>query len=520
MAALPQRPEAKTYSIERLVEETLAGKVRIPVFQRPLRWEAKHVVAFFDSIRKGFPVGDLLLASRPAEAAILRVGSIKIEAPDHQSALHVIDGQQRITSLVATLGRDESNPSGDDWAVWYDLNQKTFHVHRQSEYHVDRIPLNVVVDSSKLMTWSVQNLYIKGKEELFEEAVQLGKSIREYQIPAYIVEGADEPALRLIFTRSNDTGVRMLQSEVFDALFRHADGRPLAAAVGRIATMGFGPMKEDYFLRCVRIVMGIDPREGIESLVDNLPDDAIEQSEAALRIAIDIFRSAGIPHLSLLPYRLPLLGLVRAASQFGKPSSRGKRLAGYWMWRGMLSGRLDNSSEGRLAAITSTINSKSNWTDATLALIRNLPAQKDWKHDPAANLDANMKTNAADSRMLLVALCDQYRQCGGETTDYQTYLTQKTMHVSPLSARPIQRCDAALPMWDNQLLDPTAETKSMDRFAFNGKCIGALTAGDTEGFRKERCRILKKILCRFIALQTGAEDELRPSVDEILEGAL
>lgn len=306
MASLPQRPEAKTYSIERLVEETLAGNVRIPVFQRPLRWEAKHVVALFDSIRKGFPVGDLLLASRPAEAATLRVGSIKIEASAHQSALHVIDGQQRITSLVAALGREEPNPSGDDWAVWYDLNQKTFHVHRQSEDHIERIPLNVVVDSSKLMNWSVQSLYNKGKENLFEEAVQLGKAIREYQIPAYIVEGADESALRLIFTRSNDTGVRMLQSEVFDALFRHADGRPLAVAVGRIATMGFGPMKEDYFLRCVRIVMGIDPHQGIEGLVDDLPEDAIEQSEAALRIAIDVFRSVGISHLALLPCRLPL----------------------------------------------------------------------------------------------------------------------------------------------------------------------------------------------------------------------
>jgi hypothetical protein len=50
------------------------------------------VIALFDSIWRGFPIGNLLLWRRPAPAASVQVGPVSIDAPELDSALWVVDG--------------------------------------------------------------------------------------------------------------------------------------------------------------------------------------------------------------------------------------------------------------------------------------------------------------------------------------------------------------------------------------------------------------------------------------------
>jgi len=51
---------AKTFTVVDLVAEALKGRIRIPEFQRPLRWQWEDVRRLFDSIVKGYPIGNLL----------------------------------------------------------------------------------------------------------------------------------------------------------------------------------------------------------------------------------------------------------------------------------------------------------------------------------------------------------------------------------------------------------------------------------------------------------------------------
>jgi len=70
------QPTAKTFSVVDLVAAALAGRLRIPEFQRPLRWQWEDVSRLFDSIVKGYPIGNLLLWTRPAPAAEIRLGAL------------------------------------------------------------------------------------------------------------------------------------------------------------------------------------------------------------------------------------------------------------------------------------------------------------------------------------------------------------------------------------------------------------------------------------------------------------
>src|ERR1700716_3494984 len=97
------RPEADTETVVELVEMVRRGAVRVPSFQRPLRWKAGDVVALFDSVYQGYPIGSFLLRKGKAEAARVRIGPLRIDAPETHSALWVVDGQQRLTALAAGL---------------------------------------------------------------------------------------------------------------------------------------------------------------------------------------------------------------------------------------------------------------------------------------------------------------------------------------------------------------------------------------------------------------------------------
>ena len=108
---LAVQPEASTETVENLVRSVLGGKMRVPSFQRGLKWKAKDVRDLFDSIYVGYPIGALLLQKAPAEAGKVKLGPLQIQAPETQSALWVVDGQQRLVSLAAALGRPVPIPT-------------------------------------------------------------------------------------------------------------------------------------------------------------------------------------------------------------------------------------------------------------------------------------------------------------------------------------------------------------------------------------------------------------------------
>jgi uncharacterized protein with ParB-like and HNH nuclease domain len=97
-----QRYSVNPQPIEVLLHWVKTEEIAIPEIQRPFVWEAKDVRNFLDSLYKGYPVGYLILWRNPA---------IKLRDGGLSSGKRIlIDGQQRIVSLVAALlGREVIN---------------------------------------------------------------------------------------------------------------------------------------------------------------------------------------------------------------------------------------------------------------------------------------------------------------------------------------------------------------------------------------------------------------------------
>ena len=81
-AGLDTRPTATTLDVEQLAKWAWEGRIRIPHFQRPLRWQRDDFIKLFDSIVRGYPVGSLLLWHRSARAETLQLGALRRDFHD------------------------------------------------------------------------------------------------------------------------------------------------------------------------------------------------------------------------------------------------------------------------------------------------------------------------------------------------------------------------------------------------------------------------------------------------------
>ncbi|SCF39450.1 DUF262 domain-containing protein [Micromonospora mirobrigensis] len=339
-----ERPRVEYRTPEDLVRDVTAGLIRIPPFQRSFKWEAADIVRLFDSLLRGFPIGNLLLWRRPAPAQTLQVGPLAVEAPETAGALWVVDGQQRIVSLVGalTLADRSVDPR---FRVHLDLDTGEFHTTggRQRPPRA-WVPVSFLLDTAILLRWMRDNSDWLTEDQL-ALADQAAKAIREYQIPTYVVHSADEAALLEIFTRMNTTGKRLTKSEVFQALHTGAVGDELTNlhGLGQVpAAVGFGALDDRLALRCVLAYRGGDIfREDFrqEFGPQDDPNETLREVAARLREAVDFLRGeCGIPHIKLLPYSHVLPILVRFIRLHGVPTGRAARLLRRWVWRSAVAG--------------------------------------------------------------------------------------------------------------------------------------------------------------------------------------
>ncbi|MFN3200519.1 MAG: DUF262 domain-containing protein [Bradymonadia bacterium] len=150
--------KAETLHVDELVNRAFSGHIRVPRFQRGLKWRDTDVQKLFDSIHRGFPVGTLLMWSRRAESEMVQFGQTRIDAPATDDAWWVVDGQQRLTSLVAGLKHPNPEDREDQFVVYYDLQPEEgkprfFRPNRLREATPFCLPIAKCLDPAGFQEW-------------------------------------------------------------------------------------------------------------------------------------------------------------------------------------------------------------------------------------------------------------------------------------------------------------------------------------------------------------------------------
>jgi hypothetical protein len=417
---LEQTPEAHGLSVKELVAKVCSGGVRLPRFQRPLRWQAKDVVALFDSLLRGYPVGALMFWQRRAEAdPHLPLGGSTIAVPEASDAWWIVDGQQRVTALVAGVldldhGRDRR------WRVYFDVERASFHT---GPVPLDRLGIALAVptlfDAKAMHKWLRLHDLTDEQQEL---VVTAHDRLTASRLNAYVLKGADEQALRAVFARTNSAGARMRSDEVFQALMGRGD--PITAAgggaparpvldLGLLAAAcdadGFGAPPRAEVQKAALAVAGLDPVRRFERLSDDellkLPDAA--ELEAALRAAVSFLQrptddgvepGAEIPAYAFLPYPVVFVILTKWFYHHPSPERTARIRLSRWLWRGAASGAHERAAVSMMRLQVRAI--KGDDMEADLAALERAVrpvARIDWELRP-------FHAHSARSRIELLTL--------------------------------------------------------------------------------------------------------------------
>jgi hypothetical protein len=422
VVGLESRPQTRTLAVEDLIELVERGQIRVPSFQRGLRWGRRDVVRLFDSIVKGFPIGNMLLWQRPAPAdPALEFGALIIDAPAAEQALFVVDGQQRLTSLASALS--DSGRNDPRFGLAYDLIAEEFVAREDGASTV--IPLPVIFDLARLLRWFADHPELSDKPGLIEKANLLARSIREFKVPVYVVTSPDAAVLREIFDRMNNYGMQLTRAEVFTALNATGESTdsdresPFADIAAEVhAATRFGLIDDDtVFLSYLarrgsdisrdirREFRSLDSNSGPETNVTEFPkegrDEARRRAADALIEAIRFLQDdALVPHFALLPYRYLIVVLARFFAHHSDPTPATRRNLRRWFWRAAVRGPeyFKGSSTGATRSIANRIQPGNEFRS-----VENLLSQM---AGPAAPLprSSDFKTNYAASRLRLIAL--------------------------------------------------------------------------------------------------------------------
>lgn len=343
MATL-ERPAVEYRTPADLVRDVQRGALRVPPFQRGFRWESSDVAKLFDSLYRGFPIGNLLLWRRSAPAQHLTLGPIEIEAPATDSALWVVDGQQRITSIVGALIA-AGQTTDSRFRIYFDLDSGSFRsAGTRQQPPASWVPVSSLYETVAMMRWMRANADVLSESQL-TLADQAAKAIREYQIPTYIVTSDNEEELIEIFTRMNDTGKPLSRAESFSALhsgFAATQGTDLTSLGLIPAELGFGQLDDRLVLRCLLAFRGGDIfRDDFHGVFDSDADRVATFNEVShlLRDVVRLLQGEiGIPHIKVLPYTRVIPVLIRFMRVQGPPADRTASLLRRWVWRSAVAG--------------------------------------------------------------------------------------------------------------------------------------------------------------------------------------
>jgi hypothetical protein len=504
--AIVTKPRVDRIRPHELVSSASSGKIRIPAFQRSFRWDRSDVVRLFDSIYRGYPIGNLLMWERPAPAEVVRIGPLRIYAPRVPDALWVVDGQQRITSLVGTLGAppDAVDPQ---FRVFFDLGSQKFVSAGRREHIPDNwLPMPVAFRNQDVLRWQRDRPFLT--DEDLEACDAVVSAIRDYEIPMYIVQGDDEQALREIFDRLNTFGKQLRREEVFEALHAVAPGMEpsgLRALSADVRGFGFGEISESVLMQSLLAIRGdrIDRDFRGEFTSDDDRHKAFVATQRALGHVIDFLREGcGIPHQRLVPYSLYVPVLARFVALFGPPEGRPAQLLRRWVWRGSVVGPAPEGNTIALRRYAAAIyNDPFSSANRLLGL---LPAGgESWE----PNLK-QMGLNSAQGRVNVLALLEERPRVlvDGEYGEYGDAVDIKELldhAVNPLAViiphEPTLAARVVHPPRTARQLSTVIASGDLDTDFLRSQCLDARSAealalGETETFLAHRALIIRAVI--------------------------
>lgn len=219
-----------------ILKDVRNGRIGLPDLQRPFVWKDNKVRDLYDSMLKGFPIGYIMLWESPVDyddkKSAIGIGEKAYKVPKDL----VIDGQQRLTALVASMYGvtvKDHNFKDRRIRIGYKPQTKEFDVWTQA---IENNP-EYISDISEVFSAKENNTSGKFRKDFIkslnesrlkhqepeltdEEEYQIEENINEllhleaYQMPSLeIAYSSSEEDVADIFVRVNSAGQKLTEND-------------------------------------------------------------------------------------------------------------------------------------------------------------------------------------------------------------------------------------------------------------------------------------------------------------------
>lgn len=371
--------EGTYWTVEKLVKQFVGREIRLPEMQRKYVWTREKVRALIDSLYKDYPSGSILLwkTSEPPET---RDAAIATERGDGGESYLLLDGQQRLTALSATIagaavkihknktvqdskieicfninhpdnlidsdtaGEDLDDENGDDEHIVFKLKSPAI---ANNPHWID------VTLLFKEGPVTVLSRNIKPEDPHYQKYLdRLNKLYNklEYKYPVHILDKSISYAeVADIFVRINSQGSKLRKSDLALAQVtsRWGGSMELFSTLSEECGKKGHDLDEGFLIKCL---MSVSTGQSRFKNISNTPikqiQDSWEKTRMSLQFVIDFLKNnAGVETADLVPVKFLIIPLVCIAAKHDcrfPPAL--ERMAVRWFYAALMWGRYSKGS--------------------------------------------------------------------------------------------------------------------------------------------------------------------------------
>ena len=367
------------YKYSELINDIERGQIKIPQFQRDFVWDLKGSAKLLDSILKNYPIGSFIFW-RTSERlrSIKNIGQLNLPEPkEGEFVTYVLDGQQRITSLFASLKGEKVKREGkyetDYSKIYVDLNKNedetavTSDIKNLSEKTYISIKDLIENDFDLLNTYS---------KEMRDQIIKYQKALSEYSFSSIEVKDAKIDIATDIFTRINTGGrsltlFEIMVAKTYDLKSDFDLDKKFKDLIEELFNSKYDTIPAATVLQTLSILY---KRDCTRKEILKIPKDKFiemwDPTVNAVKSAVDYFRSCyKIPVSRLLPYNALIVPFAYYFYQYkDRPTGETQRRLQDFFWRASFGARYSSGVESKLASDINKIDQ----------ILKNKPVKYEW----------------------------------------------------------------------------------------------------------------------------------------------
>ncbi len=333
------------------IEEIDKGYIQVPSFQRDFIWENKQKKELFESIKRGYPIGSLLLWKPEEEYGTSKViGPYSLPKARTNEFFYILDGFQRLSTIYGYLKNPkktkvkvDENLRSKEYSIFYDLKTEEFFIPRSSNVELTQITVYTLIDTFEFLTYAgkLQNELKDNALIYLERAKELTTIFSDFTLPSIeIIGGKIEDAIE-IFTRINSKGSVISPDWMLSALTNNENknfnlGDLINELILDLEEFNFEKLKRELIVQCIQNSFGkiyFDTK--IENLHKrkNFIDTTYIAIESIKKAVEFLFEELLIVSSKLLPYNSQLIFITDFFNQIENPSSEQLETLKKWFWQ-------------------------------------------------------------------------------------------------------------------------------------------------------------------------------------------